>query len=277
MSGSSWSCTAAPADVKPSRSGHGEHPCRLTCGRHVCRRAAAAGAAPASLLAAPARCAAALAAAAAPASPALELAATLTPVSQALELAAIYASQLRCTLFRAWSPVYALREAVLWSSLSKGPQVRTASIRCRATNACSMAAALHLMRPLCCEAQRTGCVAGRGPPVHSSTHATLRQASASLGCGHLKNCRPGLAADRLVRMTHSRPWRGHRGAPPPAAAWPPALPRLRPQARAGVHVAGLRACGRSGSSSSQVDSRCTPRAALQTVGNRHGYGHHARQ
>ena len=105
-----------------------------------------------------------------------------------------------------------------------------------------MAAALHLMRPLCCEAQRTGCVAGTGPPVHSSTHAILRQASASLGCGHLKNCRPGLAADLLVRMTHSRPWRGHRGAPPPAAAWPPALPRLRPQARAGVHVAGLRAC-----------------------------------
>ncbi len=145
--------------------------------------------------------------------------------------------------------------------------------RCLLGGCCTEAHTPDVLRGV---APRTGCVAGRGPPVHSSTHAILRQASASLGCGHLKKHRPGLAADRLVRVTHSRPWRGHRGAPPPPAAalgaCPPALPRLHPQAHAEHHASGLRACRRSGSSSARVDSRCTSPAAVQTVGSHHAMG-----
>lgn len=71
------------------------------------------------------------------------------------------------------------------------------------------------------EERHTICPAGNGRPSHSSAHRNLRQASASLVCEHLKNRRPGLFCERLVRVMHSRPCSGQRGrplAPLPSAA-----------------------------------------------------------
>lgn len=66
------------------------------------------------------------------------------------------------------------------------------------------------------------------PPSYSSAQANLRQLSASVWCGHLKNLRPGLLAVFAVKERHSKPWLGHKGAPlllfhPPPLLLPRAL------------------------------------------------------